>query len=316
MKYVGTRRYHNFTTGKTYNDPESKRHMQSFEASEPFIDDVNGGEWVVLSVLGQSFLLNQIRKMVTLAVEVARGNAGLAVFEEAFSAKQMDITMSPGLGLYLDELFFDGYNIKQRQQEAFEKKAAKKAAASSATTDKSKASLPQLPLPPPPSSSSSASSTVENVTVAVAGDDTKLNGDREKCGDDGDGDGDNPEASRKKARLQSDEDNKLVQPQVDLQSIEQAPKQQTTQGGGGEDADDSLEKEVIEWSIEPSTKAILDKFALGTIRPHVYMQEETSLQFLYFLDYLRAYPPNYSVTAKPKQITVQPLASESEVAPL
>ena len=85
-KYEGTQRYHNFTSGKSAEDQSAQRYIISFEASDPFLG-VNRGrcssgidgkgctqeisttvvpavEWVCLCVYGQSFLLNQIRKMV------------------------------------------------------------------------------------------------------------------------------------------------------------------------------------------------------------------------------------------------------------
>lgn len=39
----------------------------------------------------------------------------------------MDIPMAPGLGLYLSELFFDGYNNKQRRESEKSQKIASKA---------------------------------------------------------------------------------------------------------------------------------------------------------------------------------------------
>ena len=110
--YVGTNPYHNFTTGKSPNDANSKRFMSYFECSDPTIDPDTGVEWVVLSVLGQSFLLNQIRKMVGFAVDIVRGATSSDKVGVAFSSQRLDIPMAPGQGLFLDELFFDGYNIK------------------------------------------------------------------------------------------------------------------------------------------------------------------------------------------------------------
>lgn len=258
QKYEGTHRYHNFTTGKTYNDPESKRHMLSFEASDPFIDTNNGGEWVMLSVVGQSFLLNQIRKMVTLAVEIARGNAEEGLFEDAVSQKQVDIAMSPGLGLYLDELYFDGYNMKQRQQSVCEKKALEKALLKEQERSKDK----------------------QGDTSSLGNEAIEMDGDKEDT-----------ESLRKKPRLQLDDDDKLVLSVAEQRSSDELQK-------GDNDADEPTEKEVIEWSLQAEIKLMLDGFAMDTIRPHVYHEEASSLQFLYFLDYLRAFPPKYSVTAK------------------
>lgn len=86
-KFEGTHSFHNFTSGKTSADANASRYILSFACSEPFLakaarpdtSDTSSSEqaeelteWVLLSVLGQSFLLNQIRKMVSMAVEVVR----------------------------------------------------------------------------------------------------------------------------------------------------------------------------------------------------------------------------------------------------
>ena len=57
--YVGTRNFHNFTSGKKYIDPSAKRYIMSFECGKPFVKD--GIEFAVLKVKGQSFMLHQIR---------------------------------------------------------------------------------------------------------------------------------------------------------------------------------------------------------------------------------------------------------------
>jgi tRNA pseudouridine38-40 synthase len=50
---------------------------------------------------GQSFLLHQIRKMVSLAVEVVRGSANKTTVLDAFTTRRMELPMAPSLGLYL-----------------------------------------------------------------------------------------------------------------------------------------------------------------------------------------------------------------------
>lgn len=87
--YEGTRAYHNFTTGKHPEDANAKRFIISFDCAEPFVDEATGVEWVLLTVLGQSFLLNQIRKMVGMAVEVARGAATLSNIVDAFTNRKV-----------------------------------------------------------------------------------------------------------------------------------------------------------------------------------------------------------------------------------
>jgi tRNA U38,U39,U40 pseudouridine synthase TruA len=70
-----------------------------------------GEQWVRLVVVGQSFLLHQIRKMVGTAVAVLRGVAPPDAIPLALSKDRDVITpMAPELGLFLDECFYSSYN--------------------------------------------------------------------------------------------------------------------------------------------------------------------------------------------------------------
>lgn len=90
--YVGTKYYHNFTSGKTSAEANSQRYVLSFECGEPTV--VDGVEYVLLSVVGQSFLLNQIRKMVCMACEVARGVVPPETLPIALS-KDVKVSLAP-----------------------------------------------------------------------------------------------------------------------------------------------------------------------------------------------------------------------------
>jgi tRNA pseudouridine38-40 synthase len=91
--FVGTKSYHNFTTGKESEDDSAKRYITECICSDPFnsnsfpslsnklplvsnydecdSNDNKNIEWVCITVSGQSFLLNQIRKMVGFAVDAS-----------------------------------------------------------------------------------------------------------------------------------------------------------------------------------------------------------------------------------------------------
>jgi tRNA pseudouridine38-40 synthase len=87
--YEGTQMYHNFTTGKHPTDANARRYVISFTCGEPFVDAASDAEWVLLSVVGQSFLLNQIRKMIGLASEVATGHVPISMMKDALSKQKV-----------------------------------------------------------------------------------------------------------------------------------------------------------------------------------------------------------------------------------
>lgn len=89
----------------------AKRYILSFTTSTPFL--LGGIEWVRLTVLGQSFLLHHIRKMVAVAVEVVRDRLTTKQLERAFSEdEKVDLPLVPSNGLYLNRVMFDNYNRK------------------------------------------------------------------------------------------------------------------------------------------------------------------------------------------------------------
>ena len=63
-RYEGTNNYHNYTSHVQPDDPSCNRYIISFTAGDPVI--IRGIEFIPLRVQGQSFMLNQIRRMVGL----------------------------------------------------------------------------------------------------------------------------------------------------------------------------------------------------------------------------------------------------------
>ena len=91
-------------------DASTMRYVTSVEASEPFL--IGDIEFVRLAVAGQSFLLNQIRHMVGLAVDVVAGAAPEQMMSWAFTAAELKLPLAPAEGLYLERCFFEAYDAK------------------------------------------------------------------------------------------------------------------------------------------------------------------------------------------------------------
>lgn len=111
-RYEGTHNFHNFTSKLEPTSPKCNRFILSFEADKPFVN--NDMEWVRLRVVGQSFLLHQIRKMVGTAVEIIAGVTSPDTIEAAMQLDKMDLPKAPSVGLYLAQAHFQVYNRKMQ----------------------------------------------------------------------------------------------------------------------------------------------------------------------------------------------------------
>ncbi|KAI5596635.1 hypothetical protein POPTR_002G014400v4 [Populus trichocarpa] len=109
--YVGSHNFHNFTTRTKAEDPSARRYIVSFEAKTTV--NVEGIEFVKCEVVGQSFMLHQIRKMIGVAVAIMRNCAPESLIQTALQKDvNINVPTAPEVGLYLDECFFTSYNQK------------------------------------------------------------------------------------------------------------------------------------------------------------------------------------------------------------
>ncbi|XP_065198116.1 pseudouridylate synthase 1 homolog [Sycon ciliatum] len=107
--YIGTHNFHNFTSGRQFKDQSCRRVMRSFGVKEvPFVE--GNMEFIILRVVGQSFMLHQIRKMIGLVLAVMKGCCDESCIQESWKEARMDIPKAPGLGLLLDVVQFHGYD--------------------------------------------------------------------------------------------------------------------------------------------------------------------------------------------------------------
>lgn len=116
-QYTGTRNFHNYTIGKLPRDPSAKRVIKSFTV-DPTPVLINNTEWLSLKVHGQSFMMHQIRKMVTMAAFVLRCGCPEERMKESYEHEKLTIPKAPSLGLLLERPVFDTYNrdIKKEKE--------------------------------------------------------------------------------------------------------------------------------------------------------------------------------------------------------
>lgn len=107
-KFKGTHNFHNFTSGKKANDRSNMRYIIDFQIGKPMI--MEGMEFAVITIKGQSFMMHQIRKMIGLSIAIVKGLASEEVISKCWGPDKVDVPKAPGLGLLLDKLHYDAYN--------------------------------------------------------------------------------------------------------------------------------------------------------------------------------------------------------------
>lgn len=108
-QYEGTHNFHNFTVRVAASAPQAKRYMLSFRCEN--VVEIDGHRWVRMVVVGQSFMLHQIRKMIGMAVAVFRDMVPKSALRHALRSREREgVPIAPDLGLFLDRCFFESYN--------------------------------------------------------------------------------------------------------------------------------------------------------------------------------------------------------------
>lgn len=110
--FRGTKKYHNYTKKLSFNDGSAQRHIYEFSCDE--IMHYDNFEAIKFKIIGQSFLYNQIRKMVGMVVEVCREGWDKKFLENTVLANKMDIPKAPAEGLYLYWIDFSKYNNRKQ----------------------------------------------------------------------------------------------------------------------------------------------------------------------------------------------------------
>lgn len=100
--FLGTHNFHNYTVGKSPMDPSAQRHLLCIIVSDPV--RIHNELYLRVRLEGQSFMLHQIRKMMGISVEVARGRCTLFKVYSSMSTGKMITPLAPSTGLFLDKV--------------------------------------------------------------------------------------------------------------------------------------------------------------------------------------------------------------------
>ncbi|KAI8647704.1 pseudouridine synthase [Parasitella parasitica] len=110
--FEGTHNFHNYTNRKSFKDRSSYRYIISINVSKPLY--IDGSEWVSIKLHGQSFVLHQIRKMISMGMLITRSNTPISLIPKTFEENCINVPKAPALGLLLERPIFQVYNDKMR----------------------------------------------------------------------------------------------------------------------------------------------------------------------------------------------------------
>lgn len=120
--FAGTKKYHNYTRDMRPHQNASQRFMIELRANDYMYvnqdtfevtdaSDPRALEFVHFYLKGQSFLYNQIRKMVGSMIQSFHGNMDKQHFlANTFTENGVNVALAPGDGLMLERVAYDRYN--------------------------------------------------------------------------------------------------------------------------------------------------------------------------------------------------------------
>lgn len=111
--FIGKLNYHNYTSNKPADSPSAIRTIDVFTFTDPFM--VNDVECILFTIHGESFMLNQIRKMIATVIAVSIGQIGPDEVKRTLSTEDWRIIMCPGDGLMLDHVDYIKCNQPSRK---------------------------------------------------------------------------------------------------------------------------------------------------------------------------------------------------------
>jgi tRNA pseudouridine38-40 synthase len=119
--FEGTHNFHNYTSGRSPSDPSCKRFMRAVDVLDPVV--ISGIEFFTVRLLGQSFMLHQIRKMVGTAVMLMRYELPAVCLKRTLTQEKFSLPLIPGVGLAVVRCWFTGYDARVAAgQEGFGKR--------------------------------------------------------------------------------------------------------------------------------------------------------------------------------------------------
>ena len=110
--FVGSKKYHNYTKKIMFSEDKSVRHVYKMSADD-IISGEGGIEFLKFKIIGQSFLYNQIRKMMGMVIDLCRECKDMEYFNNSFLSNKCEVPKAPAEGLFLRKIDYSNYNDRK-----------------------------------------------------------------------------------------------------------------------------------------------------------------------------------------------------------
>lgn len=121
--FIGERNFHNYTRKMSYDNISAIKTITDFSISEPFDlssdNNKNGEKYVLWYIRGNSFLINQIRKMLAAVLSVAHNLITIDQLKDTFTESKWALPRLPGDGLFLNKVEYSDFAQKSQKRKDF-----------------------------------------------------------------------------------------------------------------------------------------------------------------------------------------------------
>lgn len=114
--FIGKHSFHNYSKKISADNVSAIKLITDFQISDPFILSSNnkneGEEYVLWYIRGNSFLINQIRKMLATILSVAHNLLTVEQLQDTFTESKWGLPRLPGDGLFLNKIEYPNFHKK------------------------------------------------------------------------------------------------------------------------------------------------------------------------------------------------------------
>lgn len=122
--FVGRHNFHNYSKKISSDNVSAFKTITDFSISEPFDlspnDNEDDGEpYVLWYIRGNSFLINQIRKMLATVISVAHNLLTIEQLKDTFTDSKWALPRLPGDGLFLNKIEYTNFQQKSKKRKDY-----------------------------------------------------------------------------------------------------------------------------------------------------------------------------------------------------